>query len=66
MTIKAFASRHRLWVVEDAAHAFPAAWRRSADEPWQQCGQQTSAHLVLLVLRQQDDHNRRGRDGGHR
>ena len=23
-----FAVRHGLWVVEDAAHAFPAAWRR--------------------------------------
>jgi len=39
--IKAFALRHGLWVVEDAAHAFPAAWRRSG-EPWQFCGQQTS------------------------
>ena len=41
--IKAFASRHDLWVVEDAAHAFPAAWRRRPDEPWQQCGQRTAA-----------------------
>jgi len=41
--IKAFALRHRLWVVEDAAHAFPAAWRTSPDEPWQYCGQQTAA-----------------------
>jgi perosamine synthetase len=41
--IKAFALRHNLWVVEDAAHAFPAAWRRLPDEPWQQCGQQTAA-----------------------
>jgi perosamine synthetase len=41
--VKAFAARHGLWVVEDAAHAFPAAWRRSPTEPWQQCGQQTSA-----------------------
>jgi dTDP-4-amino-4,6-dideoxygalactose transaminase len=41
--IKAFAARHNLWVVEDAAHAFPAAWRRSPDEPWQHCGQQTAA-----------------------
>jgi dTDP-4-amino-4,6-dideoxygalactose transaminase len=30
-------------VVEDAAHAFPAAWRRGPDEAWQQCGQQTAA-----------------------
>jgi perosamine synthetase len=41
--IHAFAARHALWVVEDAAHAFPAAWRRAADAPWQQCGEQTSA-----------------------
>jgi dTDP-4-amino-4,6-dideoxygalactose transaminase len=41
--IKAFASRHSLWVVEDAAHAFPAAWRRSPEELWQYCGQETAA-----------------------
>ena len=41
--ITAFAARHGLWVVEDAAHAFPAAWRRSAGSDWQYCGQQTSA-----------------------
>jgi dTDP-4-amino-4,6-dideoxygalactose transaminase len=41
--INAFASRHGLWVVEDAAHSFPAAWRQSRAEPWQRCGQQTSA-----------------------
>jgi dTDP-4-amino-4,6-dideoxygalactose transaminase len=39
--IKAFAARHGLWVVEDAAHAFPAAWRRPG-EAWQFCGQRTS------------------------
>jgi perosamine synthetase len=41
--IKAFASRHNLWVVEDAAHAFPAAWRERLDDPWQHCGQDTAA-----------------------
>jgi perosamine synthetase len=41
--IDQFARRHGLWVVEDAAHAFPAAWRRRAEEPWQYCGQQTAA-----------------------
>jgi perosamine synthetase len=30
-------------VVEDAAHSLPAAWRRSADQPWRQCGQGTAA-----------------------
>lgn len=37
-----FASRHGLWVVEDAAHAFPAAWRADATAPWVACGQGTS------------------------
>lgn len=41
--VQAFADRHKLWVVEDAAHAFPAAWRPAADKPWQRCGQGTSA-----------------------
>jgi perosamine synthetase len=41
--INPFAFRHGLWVVEDAAHAFPAAWRRLPEEPWQYCGQQTAA-----------------------
>ena len=41
--IKAFALRHHLWVVDDAAHAFPAAWRPLPEEPWQHCGQQTAA-----------------------
>jgi dTDP-4-amino-4,6-dideoxygalactose transaminase len=38
-----FAQRHKLWVIEDAAHAFPSAWRPSADHPWQRCGQYSSA-----------------------
>lgn len=29
-----FAGRHDLWIVEDSAHAFPAAWRRGGDSPW--------------------------------
>ena len=41
--VNALAQEHRLWVVEDAAHAFPAAWRRSAGSPWQRCGENTSA-----------------------
>ncbi|MEP6995975.1 MAG: DegT/DnrJ/EryC1/StrS family aminotransferase [Acidobacteriota bacterium] len=36
--VRAQAARNGWWVVEDAAHAFPAAWRREADEPWQYCG----------------------------
>jgi dTDP-4-amino-4,6-dideoxygalactose transaminase len=37
-----FAERHGLWVVEDAAHAVPAAWRPTSDAPWQRCGENTS------------------------
>jgi len=45
MDIKAvndFAAKHQLWIVEDAAHAFPAAWRQGPGDPWQQCGGQTA------------------------
>jgi dTDP-4-amino-4,6-dideoxygalactose transaminase len=38
-----FARRHGLWVVEDAAHALPAAWRPGLDRPWQRCGEKTAA-----------------------
>lgn len=37
-----FADDNNLWVVEDAAHAFPSAWRRSNKEEWRYCGQGTS------------------------
>ena len=36
------AREHDLWVVEDAAHALPAAWRPDADSPWQRCGENTA------------------------
>ncbi len=38
-----FARQHKVWVVEDAAHAFPAAWRPSSEDPWQRCGERTAA-----------------------
>lgn len=41
--VQDFARRHGLWVIEDAAHAFPAAWRRGPDTPWQRCGEGTAA-----------------------
>jgi perosamine synthetase len=41
--VRAFAERHGLWVVEDAAHSFPAAWRPSPERPWQRCGEDTAA-----------------------
>ena len=40
--IKAFARRHRLWLVEDAAHAFPAALREGTEGSWRRCGQNTA------------------------
>lgn len=40
--VRDFAGRHGLWIVEDAAHAFPASWRPSADTPWQRCGEDTA------------------------
>jgi dTDP-4-amino-4,6-dideoxygalactose transaminase len=33
--LEQFAAKHKLWVVEDAAHAFPVGWRRTPGEPWQ-------------------------------
>jgi len=33
--LERFASRHKLWVVEDAAHAFPSAWRSASGAKWQ-------------------------------
>jgi dTDP-4-amino-4,6-dideoxygalactose transaminase len=40
--VGAFATRHSLWIVEDAAHTFPAAWRNDEAEPWQRCGEHTA------------------------
>ena len=33
--LKRFAVAHDLWIVEDAAHAFPAAWRTGPAAAWQ-------------------------------
>jgi perosamine synthetase len=40
--VHTLARQHSLWVVEDAAHAFPAAWRAGPDRPWQRCGEGTA------------------------
>jgi dTDP-4-amino-4,6-dideoxygalactose transaminase len=37
--IRAFAAARGCWIVEDAAHAFPAAWRQHAAGDWIRCGQ---------------------------
>jgi perosamine synthetase len=41
--LRAFAKRHGVWLVEDAAHALPAAWRRGRGAPWQRCGEGTAS-----------------------
>jgi perosamine synthetase len=41
--IQSFAKRHRLWIVEDAAHAFPAACRNGSHQRWRRCGANTAA-----------------------
>jgi dTDP-4-amino-4,6-dideoxygalactose transaminase len=41
--LSSWAKARGLWVVEDAAHAFPAAYRRSSRSRWRRCGQKTSA-----------------------
>lgn len=40
--LKAFAEEFGLWIVEDAAHAFPSAWRKNSESPWQYCGDNTA------------------------
>ena len=41
--VRDFAARHSLWIVEDAAHAFPAAWRAARGDGWTRCGEGTAA-----------------------
>ena len=40
--IQTFAAKHELWIVEDAAHAFPASWRSGPKAPWRRCGEKTA------------------------
>jgi len=37
-----FAELNKVWIVEDGAHAFPAAWRPGPEAPWQRCGEGTA------------------------
>ncbi|MBK8169288.1 MAG: DegT/DnrJ/EryC1/StrS family aminotransferase [Sandaracinaceae bacterium] len=41
--VHATAKKHDLWIVEDAAHSFPAAWRKDASKPFVRCGEDTSS-----------------------
>lgn len=41
--VSAWAKSRNLWVVEDAAHAFPAAYQGSNRSRWRRCGENTSA-----------------------
>jgi dTDP-4-amino-4,6-dideoxygalactose transaminase len=41
--VQTFADRHGLWLIEDAAHSYPAAYRTSAASSWRRCGENTSA-----------------------
>lgn len=36
--VERFAERNQLWIVEDAAHAMPAAWRAGSEGEWTRCG----------------------------
>jgi perosamine synthetase len=40
--VQSFADENNLWVVEDAAHAFPSAWRKNNQDGWRYCGEATS------------------------
>lgn len=40
--VRQFAARHRLWVVEDSAHALPAAFQATAAAPWRTSGANTA------------------------
>ena len=41
--LKEFARNHDLWIIEDAAHAFPSAWRPNSNAPWKYCGDDTAS-----------------------
>ena len=45
-----FAEAHNLWIVEDAAHAFPAAWREAESAPWRHCGQMVEGERRVVCF----------------
>ncbi len=42
-SVQEFARAHSLWIVEDAAHSLPAAYRRQNKAQWRRCGEATAA-----------------------
>jgi len=40
--VRTWADARNLWIVEDAAHAFPAAWRADIRSSWTPCGSGTA------------------------
>jgi dTDP-4-amino-4,6-dideoxygalactose transaminase len=40
--LREWARREGLWLVEDAAHAFPASSRKDTGAPWRRCGEDTA------------------------
>jgi perosamine synthetase len=40
--VQALADRHGMWMIEDAAHALPAAWKPAGSDSWQRCGEGTA------------------------
>lgn len=40
--LEKFTRHYGLWMVEDAAHSFPSAWRRHEGDAWERCGEDTS------------------------
>ncbi len=40
--LRKFADEFGLWIVEDAAHAFPSAWRKNSKSKWRFCGDKTA------------------------
>ena len=63
--VTTWAKARGLWVVEDAAHAFPAAYRRSNRFAMAQVRREDVGGFLFLLLRQQDDHHGRGGNGRH-
>jgi perosamine synthetase len=42
-SVKSFAAERGLWLIEDAAHAFPAAYRADSQSEWRHCGYDSAA-----------------------